>query len=82
MNNLLEFLNRLNKVIPSANEKHSLAPKHSISLTNDTIIEIHLYPIIGGQYHIPIKVRDRSVDDIVSEIEQQYQKCLIISGMK
>lgn len=80
MNDLLEFLNRLNEVIPPANIKHSLSPKHSVTLINDTVIEIHLYPVIGGQYHIPVEARDRSVNDVISEIEQQYQKCFIISG--
>lgn len=80
MNDLLEFLNLLNKAIPPANETHTLYPKHSITLTNDTFIECHLYPARGGQYHIPIKVKNRPIDDVVDEIERKYQKCLVISG--
>lgn len=81
VNNLLEFLERLNKAIPPANEMHSLSPKHSVTLTDNTFIEVHLYPIRGGQYHIPIEVKNRPIDAIVSEIEQKYQKCLVISGL-
>ncbi len=70
MNDLLEFLNCLNKAIPPANETHSLIPKHSITLVDDTTIEANLYPATGGQYHIPIKVKDQPVDALISEIEQ------------
>ena len=82
MNDLLEFLNCLNKVIPPANEIHSLSPKHSITLVDNTAIEVHLYPVKGGQYHIPIEAKDRPVNDIVDEIERQYQKCIVINMME
>lgn len=80
MNNTLVFLDKLNNEIPSANSVNGLYRKHSIALINDMTIDVQLFPATGGQYSIPVIVKDRSIDDIIDEIWEKYHTCRIISN--
>jgi hypothetical protein len=83
MNNMLEFLKLLNKVITPAKSEHPLIRAHSVELVleSDGFVEVNLFPLAGGQYYFPINIIDKSIEDVVLEVKEKYEKCLIIQSI-
>lgn len=81
MEDILKFFKLLDKKIVPAKSENNLRPAHSLHLSSADSIEVNLYPLNGGEYHIPVKVTGRSIGDIVDEVETNYRRCLFIRAM-
>lgn len=79
LEDIIAFFELLNKTIVPAKSRYTLIKPHLIShVPNSNMIEVILFPIDGGQYHIPAAVEDKTIIDIVKEIDKKYQRCLIV----
>lgn len=79
MKDIIIFFELLNEMIIPAKSKYDLIRPHLITLVpNSNIIEVTLFPIGGGQYHIPVDVEEKTIIDIIKEIDKKYQRCLIV----
>jgi len=78
MNLLVDFLKLLNDKISPAKEIDNLSLPHNINYVNDEIIEVNLYPLGGGSYHLPVKVIGKSSQEVVQEIFNMYRRLLTV----